>query len=210
LPARQAKEVQNVEARSKSFNIAVLVAVVLMLIAVSACERSEESFRVQRNAGLEQPYLASPQETAVLIKKLEGAKEMDESEASQPGVSAVTWEDYMTQAGKADHAIKELSHGYAVSPDEMNDALWVPPRSIAGAEKARLIRRLEQAIQKDQENEDDLMAGAKFESVPYPVSRMSRLEDHKNMAQEVLQDLKIGQDVHWQTIQQALQAPDID
>jgi len=194
----------------KRFNIGVIVAVLLMVFTVSACERSEESFKMQRNAGLEQPYSAPPQETAALIKKLEAAKEIDESEAHQPGVSAVTWEDYMTQLGKADHAIKELSHGYAVSADEMNDALWVPPRSIAGAEKARVIGRVEQAIHQDQENEDDITAGTNFEDVPYPISEMATLEEHKNLAQGVVKDLNIGEQVHWQTIKAAEQAPPAD
>jgi hypothetical protein len=210
LPVRQAKEVPKVAAILKRFNLGVIVAVLLMVFTVSACERSEESFKMQRNAQLEQPYSASPQDTAALIKKLEGAKEMDESQANQPDVSPVTWEDYMTQLGKADHAIKELSHGYAVSPDELHDALWVPPRSIAGAEKARVIGRVEQAIHQDQENEDNITAATNFEDVPYPVSEMATLEEHKNLAQGVAKDLKIGEDVHWQTIKAAEQAPQAD
>jgi len=196
--------------RFNPYNIGVVVGVLLMLLAVSACERSEESFRTQRNAGLEQPYPVPPQQTAALIKKLEGAKEMDESEARQPGVSPVTWEDYMTQLGKADHAIKELSHGYTVSSDEMNDALWVPPRSIAGPEKAQVIGRVEQAIHQDQQSEDDITAGTNFEAIPYPVSEMTTLEEHKNLAQGVVKDLKIGEDVHWETIKEAEQAPQAD
>jgi len=195
----------------KRYNtISVIVAVLLMLLTVSACERSEESFKMQRKEALEQPYSAPQQNTQCEFKKLEGAKEMDESQANQPGVSAVTWEDYMTQMAKANHAIKELSHGYAVSPEEMNEALWVPPRSITGAEKARVIGRVEQAIHQDQENEDDITAATNFEDVPYPVSEMATLEDHKNLAQGVVKDLNIGEDVHWQTIKAAEQAPQAD
>ncbi len=196
--------------RFNPHNIAVIVAVPLLLLTVSACERSEESFRMQRNAELEQPYSAPPQETAALIKKLERAKETDESEANQLGVSAVTQEDYMTQAGKADRAIKELSHGYAVPPEELNDALWVPPRSIAGAEKTGVIQQVELAIQKDQRDEDTVLVGAKFEDGPYPINAMERLEEHKNLAEGVVKDLKIGEDVHWQTIKQAIQAPGLE
>jgi hypothetical protein len=195
---------------SKRFNIGVAIAVLLMLFSVSACERSEESFKQQRNAGLEQPYPKLPQQTAALIKQLEAAKEMDESEAKQPGVSPVTWEDYMTQLGKADHAIKELAHGYPVSSEEMDQALWVPPRSIAGAEKAQVIGRVEQAIHQDQENEDDITAGTNFADVPYPTSEMATLETHKDLAQGVVKDLKIGEQVHWQTIKAAEQAPQAD
>lgn len=196
--------------RFNPLNIGVVVAMLLMLLAVSACERSEESFRVQRNAGLEQPSSPRPQEAASLIKKLEGAKEMDESEANQPGVSATAWEDDMVQVGKADKVIRELSHGLEVPQSEIDEALWVPPKALSADQKARLLQRLKQAVQRDKDEEEAMMSGVKLGNVPYPTSRMATLEDHKNLAKGAVKDLEIGEDVHWETIKQALEAPNID
>jgi len=198
---------------------AVVLVMVLSMLAllVSACERSAESFREQRNAQAIHPY-APPQEdaqqsarrNAELIKRLQGAKEMDESEANQPGTSATAWQDDMIQEGKADKAIKELSRGPEVPQSEIDEALWVPPKTLSAAQKARLLQRLKDAVQRDENEEQTMMSGVNFENFPYPSSRMATLEDHKNLAEDVVKDLEIGEDVHWETIKQALQAPDLE
>lgn len=193
---------------SRSFRlgkVGLVAAMLLLALAVSACERSEESFRAVRNAQATNPE-APPPQTAQLIKRLEGAKEMDYSEANQPGVSAVAWEDFMAQAGKADKAIRELSHGLEVPESELNDALWVPPPS-QGPEKARLIQEVQQAIQHDQREEDAAVQDSQFAGYPYPVNTVVRLEDHKKDAEGVLRDLQSGEDVHWDAIKRATQVP---
>src|SRR5262249_15735357 len=145
-----------------------------------------------------------------LIKRLRAAREMDESEANHPGLSAVHWEDYMVQIGKVDKALKELFDGFEVSQVEVDDALWVPPRSLSPTAKSALIHRLQVAMRQDEYNEDELTFGAKFSDIPYPINSMLILEDHKNLAESVLKDIDIGEDVHWQTIERALQPPDLD
>jgi hypothetical protein len=197
--------------------IVLVMVLSLAALVMSACERSEESFREQRNAQAIHPY-ASPQQNeqpsgqqnAELIKRLEGAREMDESEANQPGISATAWQDDMIQVGKADKAIKELSHGLEVPQSEIDEALWVPPKTLSAAKRARLLQRLKDAIQRDENEEQTMMSGVNFGNIPYPTGRMATLEDRKNLAEGVLKDLEIGEDVHWETIKQALEAPDLD
>lgn len=187
-------------------NVSLVTAMLLLALAVSACERSEESFRTVRNAEATNPN-APLQETAGLIKRLEAAKEMDESQAHRPGVSAVGWEDDMTQAGKADKAIKELAHGLDVPQSELDEALWVPPASQSGAEKARLIQQVKRSIQQDQRQENAETLESNMGGYPYPINTMVRLQDHKEDAEGVLRDLEIGEDVHWDAIKRATQTP---
>lgn len=197
--------------------IVLVMVLSLLALVLSACERSEESFREERNAQAIHPYAPpqknaqlSAQQNAELIRLLEGAKEMDESEANQPGTSATAWQDDMIQVGKADKAIKELSHGFEVPQAEIDGALWVPPRTLSAAQKARLVQRLKAAVERDEHEEQTMMTGFKSENFPYPTSRMAALEDHKNLAESVLKDLEIGEDVHWDSVKQALEAPNLD
>src|SRR6516164_92003 len=99
--------------RSQLKKFGVGITIIALTFSLSACERSEESFRAMRNAQATNPYLTA-QKNADLIKRLEAAKEMDVSEANRPNISAVAWQDYMTQEAKADKAIKELAHGMEV------------------------------------------------------------------------------------------------
>lgn len=189
--------------RNLSFSSAGLVAALFLLaLAAPACERSEESFRQIRNSQATRP---PSEQTAELIKRLEGAKELDVSQANRPGVSAVAWEDYMDQAGKADKAIKELSDGFEVSQAELKDALWVPPASLSSDEKSRLISQVQQAIQHDQREEENIRVGSNMGKYPDPTTTIATLEEHKEMAESVLKDLETGEDVHWQTLNRAIQ-----
>jgi hypothetical protein len=186
--------------------LGLVVVLAFVGLTVSGCERTEESFRTQRNEAAVQPNAPVPQ-TAELIKRLKGAEELDVSEANQKGVSAVAWQDYMVQAGKAKRAALELSHGFDVSKPELDDALFVPPRSMSGAEKGRLIQQVRQAIQEDDRNENALRADTNY-AIPYPTDAMSRVEDHKNLAEGVVKDLEIGEPVHWATVQDAMRVPE--
>jgi hypothetical protein len=185
----------------------VVPAAALFLVAFLAtgCEQSTESFREIRNAQATNPNAPSEQ-TADLINRLQRAKEMDLGQAHRADVSAVGWEDDMIQAGKADKAAKELSHGIEVSRSELDDALFVPPASLSGSERARLINQVQQAIRADQHQEDTVTASATMGGSRYPTRSMAVLENHKQMAEGVLKDLEVGEDVHWQTLNQATQA----
>jgi hypothetical protein len=184
--------------------IGLMVVLFVLGFLTSGCERTEESFRTQRNEAIIHPNSAAPQ-VAQLIKQLKGAEELDESEANQKGTSAVAWEDYMVQAGKARKAIEELSYGFEVPKTELDDALWVPPNQLSPAERARLIQQVESALQGDERNESALRYDVAW-GIQYSTDAMSRVEVHKAMAEGVLKDLKIGEPVHWQAIQEATQS----
>ncbi len=59
--------------------------------------------------------------------------------------------DYMTQAGKAETAINDLSQHSNVPKSEISDALFVPPKHLSSAQRAELITQLEQAKARDDE-----------------------------------------------------------
>ncbi len=153
----------------------------------------------------------SPQQTAEVIKRLEAAKEMDQSEANQPCVSAVTWEDYQVQVCEANTVIKKLTLALEVRQSEIDEALWVPPKCTSPAERARLIQQLQVAVQHDDSGEQDLLYPFRFqEDGPYPSEQATRFEEQKSLANSVIRDLEAGEDVHWQTIQRALQVPELE
>jgi hypothetical protein len=85
---------------------------------------------------------------------------------------------------------------------ELDDALWVPPNADSPAERARLIQQVESALQEDQRNEDSLRYDISF-GIQYSTDQMSQVEAHKAMGEGILKDLKTGEPVHWQAIQDA-------
>jgi hypothetical protein len=190
----------------KARHFGLFITILALALSLAACERSEESFRAVRNGQATNPY-ATAQNNAALIKRLEAAKEIDESQANRPDVSAVGWQDDMIQEGKADKAIRELAHGIAVPESQLKDALWVPPASQSGTERDRLIRQVQQAIQKDQHEQDTQVMESTVAALPYPVNTVSRLQERRTQAEAVLKDLKMGEDVHWSSIKEATQVP---
>jgi hypothetical protein len=137
------------------------------------------------------------------VRQLEAAKELDESDAIDPKLGVVAREDFLEQAGKADRAIKELNHGYAVSDTELEDALQVPPRGLSATEKSVLIKRVIQAEQATDHNEQAMLSEVSWGYSDQPAAT-SRFDQRKELDEEVVKDLTIGEDVHWDTIQEAL------
>ena len=146
-------------------------------------------------------YISQSQPAA--IRQLEAAKELDESDAMDPKLGAVAREDFVEQAGKADRAIKELTNGYAVSDTEMEDALQVPPRRLSPTQKSALIKRIIEAEQATDHNEQAMLSLVSWGYSDQP-SATSRFDQQKQLDDEVIKELRIGEDVHWDTIQEAL------
>ncbi len=76
---------------------------------------------------------------------------MDLSNAMDTGLGPLAAEDYMTQAGKAETAITDLRQHSNVPRSEISAALFVPPKHLSSAQRAELIKRLEQAKVRDDE-----------------------------------------------------------
>jgi len=173
----------------------VLVASVLLVAVPCSCS--------QRHSHVPPPQFSSTQEKIEVVKSLLAAKELDESQAGNPTVSRVTAEDSVTQAAKADTAIRELSYGIDVPETELANALEVPPRCLTQQKRADLIRQLEDAKALDDREEQELLKD-------YFNDRLvdtDKFDAQKEFVDEVVRALKIGDDVHWSTIQAALKVP---
>jgi hypothetical protein len=173
--------------------IASLTGAVCML-SLSACS--------QKHAHMPPGALMSENQPAT-VRQLEAAKELDESNATDPRLGVVAREDFLEQASKADRAIKELAHGYAVSDTELEDPLQIPQRGLSSTEKSALIKRVIQAEQATDHNEQAMLSEVSWGYSDQPAAT-SRFDQRKQLDDEVIKDLTIGEDVHWDTIQQAL------
>ena len=133
-----------------------------------------------------------------MIARLESVKALDERNAVE-STDPVEAADCRDQANAADRAIRELEFGYAVSPEEFENALEVPPPSISLADRVELIDQLEAAKRMDED----------FVELPAddPVPR-DEYAERADRVDRVIKDLTIGEDVPWTTIKQALEVPD--
>jgi hypothetical protein len=141
-----------------------------------------------------------------ILAQLEAAKHRDWDAALDPAVAPVTQEDFLEQMNKADRAIKELEHGFTVSPDEITDALWAPPKSITPAERSRLIQELLTARQQDEHNEREMMNDTSWDDYNGPYDTV-KFDQQKELVDSVVKDLEIEEGVHWSTIKEALYVP---
>jgi hypothetical protein len=170
-----------------------LVIAPVFLIAVSAC--------AERHRNPAPDPIVLNEQRRELIRRLEAAEEADDSNARDPGISLVRKEDFFEQADKAERAIRELLYGYDVPPAELADALTVPPKSLTPQSKADLIRQLRDSIalndRREQDRLNNYFSAASVDTAPY--------DTQKAFTVAVIKELTIGEDVHWDTLQQALQ-----
>ena len=170
-----------------------LIVAPVFLIAVSAC--------AQRHRNPAPDQMISQEQKTELIRRLEAAEEADESNAHDPRISLVRKEDFFEQADKAERAIRGLLYGYDVPQAELADALAVPTKSLSPQAKADLIRQLQDSItlndRREQSRLNDYVSAASFDTAPY--------DTQKEFAAAVIKELTIGEDVHWDTLQEALQ-----
>jgi hypothetical protein len=142
---------------------------------------------------------------AALIQQLQAARTLDENGAHDPTVSPVRQGTFLNQMDKADRAIKELEHGFPVSQAELNDALWTPPDQITPQLRAQLIKQLEQARHQDNVNEQQML----YDSSWGHTSQIDtvKFDQRKRLIDSTIEDLEIGEPVHWSDIRQALRVP---
>lgn len=165
-----------------------------LLIMLSACAQTAAAT----------PAAISPRQRTELIQRLETAKQSDWKDAVDSKNDSVVEDDFLDQMNKADRAIRELSNGFGVSQSEIDDALWVPPKSISPEQRADLIRQLKDAVQQDDRNEQAMMNDIAWANSDAPVDTVT-FERKKAFADNVLEELEIGEEVHWSEIKEALQ-----
>lgn len=167
-----------------------------------ACEQNTASFAARRRAHALDQTAASDQ-TAQMIKRLQVAKELDQSNAFDPDVSPVRREDFTVQAAKADRAIKEIQHGFPVEPNEIEDALEIPPRHLTPEKRMQLIHQLQQAKALDEQHAQEILI---YWQDDEPVER-SEFDIQAERAANVVKDLQLGESVHWSDVKEALYVP---
>jgi hypothetical protein len=176
--------------------LAGLCTATALLLGLSAC--------AQKHSHIPPGDYMSQQTTGAMVRQLEAAKELDESEAMGSSAGTVAREDFLEQAGKADRAIKELTHGYPVTEAEFRNALEVPPRNFSAAAKANLIGKIEQARAATDHNEQAMLNEEGWGYSDQPAAT-GAFDQRKRLDDEVIKDLTIGEQVHWDEIRQAVQ-----
>jgi hypothetical protein len=106
----------------------------------------------------------------------------------------------------AERVIKELAHDFEVPRQQIADALWVPPKSITSEERERLIRQLQEAKRADDHNEQEMLNDSAWTDLAAPVDTAT-FDLQKELVDSVVEDLEIGEGVHWSTIKDALYVP---
>ena len=182
--------------RVSSFGRLLSFAGLGVVLGLSAC--------AQKHSHMPPGQIMSERQNGDVVRQLDAAKELDESEATDPKTSAVAREDFLEQAGKADKAIKELTNGYPVSDAELQDALRVPPAYLSAEQKSALINKIQQAERATDSNEQAMLNAEGWGYSDAPAAT-SRFDQQKRLDAEVVKDLTIGEPVHWDEVQQATQ-----
>src|SRR5580658_5287855 len=114
--------------KSKILRTVGIASVLFFAASLSACAPTESN--------------APEMQSERTLERLQAAREIDLSNAKDPEVGPVASGDYSIRADKAAQVMNDLEHGQYVSQSQIDDALFVPPKSISLADRAALIREL--------------------------------------------------------------------
>jgi hypothetical protein len=171
--------------KNSTSRITGAIAVNLVLaLSLSACAPTESNVS---NAQGEQ-----------ILQRLQAAREIDLRNAKDPEVGPVASGDYSVRADKADQVMYSLEHGQYVSQSQIDDALFVPPKSLSPALKAELIHQLENA--KNQDNQ------GWWDWTRDPVIAQDFSVQEKK-AKRAIRYLETDQQISWSEIDDSLQVP---
>ncbi len=170
---------------------------VFLSILLSACTRSAAQLQTPKT---------TTRSKATLVEELQSAKQQDWSNALDPHVAPSEEEDFLDQMNKADRAIKELTHGFEVPQSDIAEALVIPPKYLSSNKRKQLIQQLQEAVQQDDRNEQAMLNDLAWSSSVGPIDTFT-FDQQKALAESVIKDLEIGEDVHWSTIKEALVVP---
>jgi hypothetical protein len=169
---------------STSRFIGISLVSLFLTLSLSACAPTESNFS----------YAQSER----TLQRLQAAREIDLSNARDPEVGPVASGDYSLRADKAEQVMYDLEHGQYVSQAQIDNALWVPPKSISLEDRARLIHELEIARNQDEQGWWD------WTRDPIIAQDYAVQETKANRA---IRDLKTNQQVSWSEIHDGLEVP---
>ncbi len=181
------------------WNTGALRILVLVLFSMAALHNSSAYAQSGSSSGA----VSVSSSNQRVIAQLTAAKNADWQAAMDPDVSLTRQGTFLNQMNKADRAIKELTHGFSVSQDELNDALWMPPKHMTEADRARLIEQLKQARQQDDANEQLMLNDLAWSRSGFPV-HTTEFDERKAKIDALIKDLEIGEHVRYSDIREAL------
>ena len=171
--------------KSKTLRTAGIMASALFFAAsLSACAPTESN--------------APEMQSERTLERLQAAREIDLGNAKDPEVGPVASGDYSVRADKAALVMNDIEHGQYVSQSQIDDALFVPPKSLSPAMKAQLIRELENA--KNQDNQ------GWWDWTRDPVIAQDFSVQEKK-AKRAIRYLETDQQISWSEIDDSLEVP---
>jgi hypothetical protein len=132
------------------------------------------------------------------LERLQAAREIDLSNAKDPEVGPAASGDYSLRADRAAQVMDDLEHGQYVSQSQIDDATFVPPKSLSPAEKVQLINQLKYA--------GDLDDRGWWDWTRDPVIAQD-FSVQKKKANRAIRDLETDQQVSWSEIDEGLAVP---
>ena len=137
-----------------------------------------------------------------MIAQLEKARQTDLDAATDISLGPVAEGDYLTQAEKADAAIRDLKEHSNVPQSEISAALFVPPKHLSPEMKAQLVERLKQARALDDEKWHNNL-GSEDEAW---LTQLCDLQSRR--ATRVIDKLETTEPVSWFEIYDAMTTPE--
>ena len=115
--------------------VGIAASTLLLAASLSACAPAESNVST---AQIEQN-----------LQRLQVARKTDLSNALDIAVGPVASGDYSIRAEKADQVMSDIEHGKYVSQARVDDALFVPPKTISQEQRDQLVYQLEEARAQD-------------------------------------------------------------
>jgi len=132
------------------------------------------------------------------LERLQAAREIDLNNARDPEVGPAASGDYSLRADKAEQVMDDLEHGKYVSQSQIDNAMFVPPRSLSVAQRTQLINELKYARSLDNRGWWDWTRD--------PVIAQDFAVQEKK-ANRAITDLEANQQVSWSEISEGLAVP---
>jgi hypothetical protein len=171
--------------KTKILRIAgTMASALLFAVSLSACAPTESN--------------VSNAQSERTLQGLQAARESDLSNARDLDVGPVASGDYSLRADKSAQVMYDLEHGQYVSQSQIDDALFVPPKSLSVEQKAHLIQELELARNQDEQGWWDWTRD--------PVIAQD-FAVQKKKANRAIKDLETSQQISWSEIHDGLEVP---
>jgi hypothetical protein len=170
--------------KSTSLAIQIVAVNLILALSLSACTPIESN--------------VSKAQSEQTLERLQAAREIDLSNARDPEVGPAESGDYSLRADKAAQVMDDLEHGQYVSQSQIDEAIFVPPKSLSLSQRAQLINELKYARNLDDRGWWDWTRD--------PVIAQD-FSVQKKKANRAIRDLETNQQVSWSEIDEGLTVP---